>query len=427
MLQLNQQYSGTSVPGPFNPDPGAYRPSSQPQPGSLIPSQVTAFAENFTLPQQLKNSLAVDVRLPAGVIGSVEVIYAKDLNILYSKNVNLVSPSPLNVAGYPDNRLIYPDPNSKKFINNITSAGVPQKGASGAYNVVVSGNENRGYYASITTKLEKQFARGFYASLAYVHTQAGNLYDGQGDQPFNTWSLINSVNGANIPTLDIASYTVPNRLIASFSYRKEYLKHLGTTVSIFYEGAHQGRFSYLYSSDINRDGQANDLLYIPRDASEITFVPLTIGSGSSAVTYSAADQSERFFKYIDQDKYLSKRKGTYAERNGALLPWRNQLDLKILQDIFTNLGRKKNTVQLSLDIFNFGNLVNNSWGLTQATNAASLLSVTNTSALAPGGTVKPTFRLANDRGLPVSKTFRDNENLSSTYYMQFGLRYIFNN
>ena len=44
----------------------------------------------------------------------------------------------------------------------------------------------------------------------------------------------------------------------------------------------------------------------------------------------------------------------------------------------------------------------------------------------PGGTIRPTFRLANDRGLPVSETFRDNENLSSTYFMQFGIRYIFN-
>jgi hypothetical protein len=426
MLQVNQQFSGTSVPGPFNPDPGAYRPATQPQPGTLIPSQVTAFAEDFTLPQQLKNSLAVDARLPGGVIASIEFIYAKDLNVLYSKNVNLANPTRLNASGYPDNRLIYPDPNNQKFINNITSGGIPQQGATGQYNVIVSGNESKGYYTSVTGKLEKQFSRNFFASVAYVHTEAGNLFDGNGDQPFNTWSLINNVNGGNNPELDIAGYTVPNRFIASLSYRKEYLKHLGTTISIFYEGANQGRFSYLYGTDLNKDAQTNDLLYIPRDASEITFVPLTIGTGSTAVTYTAADQSARFFSYIDQDKYLRKRKGTYAERNGALMPWRNQFDVKILQDIFTNVFRKKNTIQLSLDVFNFANLLNNRWGLTRSTNAASLLTISNASAIVPGGTVRPTFRLANDRGKPVSETFRDNVNLSSTYYMQLGVRYIFN-
>ncbi|ANE52882.1 TonB-dependent receptor [Flavisolibacter tropicus] len=426
MLQLNQQYSGASVPGAFNPNIGAYRPDVVPKPGTLIPSQVTTFDKDFTLPQQWKTSLAVDSRLPGGIIGSLEMIYSKDINVLYSKNVNLVNPAPLNVAGYPDNRLIYPDANNQKFINNITSSGVPQAGATGAYNVIVTSNENKGYYASATIRLEKQFNRAFFASVAYTHTQAGNLYDGNGDQPYNTWSLINSVNGANIPTLDVASYTVPNRIIASFSYRKEYLKHLGTTVSLFYEGAHQGRFSYLYNSDLNRDGSNNDLLYIPRNASEITFVPLTIGSGASAKTYTAQEQSDLFFKYIEQDDYLKSRKGQYAERNGALLPWRNQFDVKILQDVFTNLGGKKNTIQLSLDIFNAANLLNSRWGQTQTTNAASLLTVTNTSSLTPGGTTKPTFRLAVDRNNPVTETFRDNANLSSTYYMQFGIRYIFN-
>ena len=202
MLQVNRQFSGTTVPGPFSPDPGTYRPTTQPTPGTLIPSQVTTFAKDFTLPQQLKNSLAIDTRLPGGFVGSLELIYAKDINTLYSRNVNLVAPTPLNVAGYPDNRPIYPDPNNQKFINNITSGGTPQQGATGQYNVIVSGNEKKGYYASLTAKLEKQFARGFFASLAYTHTQAGNLYDGQGDQPFNTWSLINTVNGANNPTLD---------------------------------------------------------------------------------------------------------------------------------------------------------------------------------------------------------------------------------
>jgi len=443
MLQVNLQYAGNAVPGPFSNDIGKYRPATQPKPGTLIPSQVTAFAEDFTLPQQWKSTLALDTRLPGGIIGSVELIYAKDINTLYSKNVNLSNPTPLNISGYPDNRLIYPDPNNQKFINTITSGGVPQAPGTGTnttsalYNVIVTGNEKRGYYASLTTKLEKQFSSGFFASVAYVHTQAANLYDGNGDQPFNTWSLINTVNGANNPTLDIAGYTVPHRVIASLSYRKEYIKHLGTTISLFYEGSHQGRFSYLYGTDINRDGQVNDLIYIPRDASEITFAPLTIGTGASAVTYSAQDQSNRFFAYIDQDKYLRKRKGQYAERNGALLPWRDQVDIKILQDIFTNIGGKKNTLQLSLDIFNFTNLLNKDWGIVKTVNTPSLLTISNAATFnsttgapiatgfQPGGTIRPTFRLANDRGLPVSQTFRDNLSLASTYYMQFGIRYIF--
>jgi hypothetical protein len=116
----------------------------------------------------------------------------------------------------------------------------------------------------------------------------------------------------------------------------------------------------------------------------------------------------------------------YAERNGAQLPWRSQLDLRFAQDIFTNVGGKKNTIQFTVDIFNFGNLLNKNWGAFDAVNAPGILVPTNQAALVPGGNVRPTFRLQTDRGQPVTSTFRDVNSIASTYFMQFGLRYIFN-
>lgn len=430
MLQVTQSFNGTAnTPGPFNPDPLFYvkqlNPNGPPAAGTLIPSTVTAFDPNFTMPQTWKSSLGMDVRLPGGIIGTVDLIYNQDMNVLYSRNVNLVDPQPLNVAGYPDNRLIYPSTDPTRYINPITLQGRPGPGANQQFNAIVSGNADRGYYFSATVQLQKQMG-GLFASVAYTKSFADNLYDGNGDQPFNTWSLIQSVNGANIPQLSYADYVLPDRVTAAVSYRKEFLKHLATTVSVFYNGSIQGRFSYVYGSDINRDRQTgNDLMYIPRDPSEITFVDRAATSTTPFV--SAADQSRLFFQYIEQDDYLKKRKGMYAERNGATLPWRNQFDVKLVQDLFTNFLGSRNTLQFSLDIFNFANLLNSKWGVTQTTNAASLLSVTNVNSLTPGGTTRPTFQLALDRGAPVKESFRDNLTTGSTYFMQFGLRYIFGN
>ncbi|HEX8316384.1 MAG TPA: hypothetical protein VF609_15380, partial [Flavisolibacter sp.] len=171
----------------------------------------------------------------------------------------------------------------------------------------------------------------------------------------------------------------------------------------------------------------NDLIYVPKDASEITFVDRPAGTNTNGVAYTAAQQSDMFFKYIEQDEYLKKRKGTYAERNGATLPWRNQIDVKFIQDIFTNFMGTRNTLQFSVDIFNFANLLNSEWGVTQTTNAASILDLTNAASVSPGGTTRPTYRLALDRGKPVTESFRDNLSTGSTYFMQFGLRYIFGN
>ncbi|PJJ58968.1 TonB-dependent receptor [Hymenobacter chitinivorans] len=432
LLQVTRTFSGNAVKDlrgtpnsyqGFQADPGFYRPETVPVAGTVIPNPISAVAPNFKFPQTWKSSLAVDVKLPLGIVGSIEGIYNKDLNTAIFRNPNLVDPRPLNVGGYPDNRLIYPSAATDKFINPISSAGQAVKNGTAngqAFNTIVLDNATKGYYWSVTGKLEKQFDTGLFASVAYVRSDARNLFDGGGDQPLSSWQQNPSVNGSNNPQLSYASYVVPDRVIASLSYRKEYLEHLGTTVSLFYEGSQGGRFSYLYSTDFNRDGANADLIYIPKDASEITFVPKSV----NGVTVSAQEQSDLFFKYVEQDKYLSKHKGEYAERNGALLPWRNQIDVKLLQDLFVNVGDKRNTLQLSIDIFNAGNLLNNTWGTTQTINASSVLIPAST--LTPGSTAKPTFTLQLDRGNLVKETFRRTLSPSSTYYFQLGLRYIFN-
>ncbi|HVG40983.1 MAG TPA: carboxypeptidase regulatory-like domain-containing protein [Chitinophagaceae bacterium] len=438
MLQVTQNYNGqNNTPGPFNPDPAFYRPATVPQAGTVVPSTVTAFSEDFKNPQSWKTSLGIDKRLPGGFVGTLEGIFNKDIRTTYSRNVNLVNPQSLNISGYPDNRLIYPNATNQKYLNPLTaatkSASNPNPSTPVAngdtrgtqtFTSILTGNENRGYYFSLTAKLEKQFTRGFFGTIAYVFSNAANLYDGSGDQPVNTWNLIAHVNGPNFPTLGTASYVLPHRVVASVSYRKEFIKHLGTSLSLFYEGAHQGRFSYTYGGDFNRDGANFDLIYIPKDPSEIDFTNKTI----SGVVYTAQQQKDLLFSYIEQDKYLRKHKGQYAERNAALLPWRNQFDVKFLQDIFTNFAGKRNTLQFSVDVFNLANLINRDWGLTQTTNSGfngQILIPQNQASLVPGGTVRPTFQLATDRNHIITETFRDNTSLSSTYYMQFGLRYIF--
>lgn len=426
LLQVTQSWNSPStIPGPFRVEP--YYPATQPAPGTVIPSSITALDENFKFPQTWKSSLAVDRKLPGNFVGTIELIYNKDLNTALFRNVNLVTPTPLTAAGYPDNRLIYPGPNNLKFINPLNSAGLPVAGGTTAFNPVLITNGSKGYYFSGTARLEKQFSNNWFASIAYTKTIADNLFDGSGDQPLTAWQITPNVNGVNNPTLAPASYIVPDRIIGAVSYRKEYLKHLGTTISLFYEGGIQGRFSYVYGADLNRDGfNGNDLIYIPRNPSEITFVDRPASATTGGVAYTAAQQSQLFFNYIEQDKYLRSRKGQYAERNGASLPWRNQFDVKILQDVFTNVGSNRNTIQFTLDIFNFGNLLNSKWGTTQTVNASSLLVPQNVNNLNTGTNPAPTFWLQMDRNHPVVETFRDNVNIFSTYYMQFGLRYLFN-
>lgn len=427
MIQITQSFNGLSnnVNRPFNPDPAAYRPSSVPQAGTIVPGTVTALDPDFRFPQSWKSSLAMDGKLGGGLIGTLEAIFNKDINTAFFSNPNLQSPAPLNVSGYPDSRVIYGATVPTRFINTLNSAGVPTVGGTSAFNPILLTNGKKGYYLSLTAKVEKPFAKGFYASFAYTKALAGNMHDGSGDQPQSAWQITTTVNGANSSPLGYTDYVLPDRIVALVSYRKEYLKHLATTVSLIYNGAISGRFSYTYGGDFNRDGvSGNDLIYIPTaaDMQNMQFASQTV----NGVVYDQTSQRSLFESYIQQDKYLKAHRGQYAERNGAQIPWLNRVDLKFMQDLFTRVGKTKNTVQFTVDVFNLGNVINSDWGKLKTINASSILIPTNQNSLVPGGTVVPQFRLATANGNIITKTFRDNVSIFSTYSVQFGLRYIFN-
>lgn len=428
MLQTTQTYSagvGTGVPGPFNPEISAYYPSPQPEAGTIVPGTFTIISNDFKMPQSWKSSLALDVRLPWGLKGTVEGIFNKDINTAFFVNEGLKGETNTNVDGFPDNRIIYPNAVVDKYYQTHNNGIIPTPPAVGAAGVspIVLENRKGGYYWSATAKIEKSFKKGFAGMIAYTHSEARNLVDGGGDQAASAWNGNPNVNGANSPELSYAGYITPNKIISSISYRIEYLKCLGTSFSLFYEGGSTGRFSYVYSSNIARDGAgSNNLIYIPKDPSEITFVNQTVNT----YVWTTQAQSDAFFAYLAQDKYLNSRRGMYAERNGAKMPWRNGIDLKIMQDFFVNVGGKRNTIQLSLDILNLANLLNNKWGIAQVYNQGNILTQTNSSSIVPGGTVKPTFRLNPYNNTMLTSTFRNNLSYASTYSMQFGIRYIFN-
>ena len=121
--------------------------------------------------------------------------------------------------------------------------------------------------------------------------------------------------------------------------------------------------------------------------------------------------------YIQQDDYLSENRGQYAERYGAVAPWRGRIDLKILQDYNFKVSEDKtNTIQLSLDVLNVGNLINSDWGLIQQPNNVQPLGVSvDPDSLVPTYTFDPN----------LEETFNYDTSLLSRWQAQFGLRYIF--
>ena len=107
------------------------------------------------------------------------------------------------------------------------------------------------------------------------------------------------------------------------------------------------------------------------------------------------------------------------------MPWRHQFDFRLSQQIVNNIAGGKNGLEVYWDVINVGNLLNSSWGVFKSSNNI-LLRPTNTSSIKPDGTVKPAFQIGYSNGDAVRSTTYINESITSTYYMQFGLKFTFN-
>jgi hypothetical protein len=411
MIQNTVELVGAAVRNAgitFDPNIDAHNSKIFAEAGKVAPGSIAAVSSDLKLPQVWRSNLAVDLKLPGNTVFGLEGLYTKDIVNLIQYNANQRAPIGfMNAANGADKRPIYGNTNTLRRVNASMSEAM------------VLTNTDQGSSYSLTSSLSKDLSNGLFASLAYTYTNAVDLSGNPGAQAASAWANNNSVRGQNDLDLQNSAFAVPHRVVGSLSYRVNYLKNLGTTVSLFYEGTHQGRFSYRYTSDFNLDGINADLIYIPKDASEITFTDIRSGA---TVLFTAAQQSEAFFKYVEQDKYLSANKGSYAERNGALLPWRNRFDFKLLQDVFTNIKGKKNTLQFSLDILNVSNLINSNWGIRQFTslsNGAILAPTVNATA----GTA--TYQLARVRNALPTNSFTNLVSTSGTWGAQAGLRFIF--
>ncbi len=388
--------------------------------------------KKYKFPQVLRTSLGFDKKIGKGWVLTMDALYTKDLNATIMRNANEIAPTgTVNLGG-------------STRPSFATSSSTSRRLYSAYSNAIVLENGKQGGSFSFTTQLSKAFTNGFYASLAYTYSAAFDLTANPGSTASSTWGFNNTSGTQNTKELSYSSFAIPHRILATLSYRREFFKHLGSTLSIFYEGSQQqgGRFSYLYgvaggtapagfanTADINYDGNSSDLMYIPNSPSEITFIPVTVGSGATAVTYTAQQQSDAFFAYIDQDKYLRRHKGQVAERNAVLYPFYSKLDAKFMQDIFMNIGGRRHTLQFSVDCSNLLNLIDRNWGARDFFVTSSPLKATKNATTGEVryqlATYTPNGAATGTNPILLDKTFIKSLSTTSTWSMQFGLRYIF--
>jgi hypothetical protein len=378
--------------------------------------QVDIFAKDFKFPKVFRTSLAVDKKLPWGMVGTVDVTFTKNLNnVLY---YNLRYEKTGSLTGTGDDRPIW---------SRIDLGTDPNTGKSRAYTDIMLGtNTNKGYSYNLTAQLQKNFANGIAGSIAYTLGHAKSMNDGVSSQNSSQWRVPN-VRGKNDIDLATSDFDMGSRIVGFLSYKKEYLKHTATTVSLFYTGQSGATFSYGYadgsSKYLGEDNNSLELMYVPKDQNDINLIDLLNTDGS--VKLSAEQQWTDLNAFIEGDDYLSGRRGEYVERNSSRVPFMNIFDFRIAQDFYVNVGGKRNTLQVSMDIFNIGNLINKDWGRIYYSSGAyyNNYPLVKMEGFEDDNTT-PKFSFTKPKG--ETWGIDDSGVLSSRWQGQISIRYIFN-
>ena len=280
--------------------------------------------------------------------------------------------------------------------------------------------------------LSKALSSGLSLKGAYSYGRSRNTVDA-GSTASGTWTTIANVTGPNNPGLGLSQNSPGHRVFLNASYAKQYFGFGGTTFSAYWEARTNSvnfgtNASYVFAGDMNGDSASNnDLIYIPKNTGDMNFVTFTAANGT---VFTADQQAAAFEAYINQDPYLSKHRGGYAERNGLFLPLVKRMDLSITQEVFHGRTGRRHSGQFRLDITNFGNLINHNWGVGQRTAISSASSslnliplLTNATADAAG---KVSYRMALVNNQLPTTTFQTTTFSSDVYALMISFRYNFN-
>jgi hypothetical protein len=386
---------------PFSTNVDRYKPAPTGQPATSYELNVTD--NDFRFPQVWRSNIAVDRRLPGGITGTAEFIYNRDVNGIYYINANL--PVANTTFAGADNR---PRWTTTPRINNATGNQVTS--------AIVMKNQDIGRNWNLAFSASKPMWHGLSLRTAYSYGEAKNTID-PGSTAFASWSSNGTPGDPNNPGLGYSSSSPGHRYFLSATYTRQYFEWGNTSISMFWESRTLSNNSYVFAADSNGDGANGDLIYIPRDRSEMNFQTFTANN----ITFTADQQAEAFEAYIAQDKYLSQHRGEYAQRGAVFLPLLHKMDLSVTQDVFKNIKGHRNAGQFRIDIQNFGNMLNSNWGVGQRLIRNQLL--TNPAADTSG---RLGYRMAVVNNQLLRTSFESTSGILDVYQFMLSFRYSFN-
>ena len=325
---------------------------------------LNVYDRNFKLAQTFKVNLGFDFHV-LGIDWTAEGIYSKTLNDILYKNLayDMTGNTYGQTYGYNwDNRPMF---------TRVTNG-------SAFSNIYALYNTSKGYTVNLSLKAEKHFNFGLDLMASYTWTHSESVNNGTSSVAQSNWNYNYTYRNSNDPELGNSAFNVPHRLQASAYYHVNYgaQKQWRTTVGLIWQAKSGSPYSIYYYGDVNGDGSnGNDLFFIPTDEQidqmkfeEKSYVSNAYTNavfGDNHGKVLTQDMQRQLMKYwIASDSYLSKHRNQYYKRFADNLAFEQHFDFHLAQKYSFKVCGQTNSIELSLDIINLGNLLNKDWGHT---------------------------------------------------------------
>jgi len=341
-----------------------FDPSAAPPTACLDPDYaeetrvVNYFDPDYRFPQDLRYTLAVDQRLPGGLIGGLEIVYTRAVHQTFVRDVNLVTPlsTPEKTpdTGYTDH-FGY---ESREAFGTATPEGFdPTRRSDRVDPVVEIGNRSDNFAYAISATLRKRFGDRASIEGGYSFNRSGDSQSLVALDALSNLGLTAIEGDPRDPKLQPSLFDRPHKVVVNASARL-FERFGGTEIALLYVGQSGAPYSYVYLGDINGDGfpggaqgldLTNDLIYVPAGLSD----------------YATGGISNQVMEtLISEEPCLEESRGGIIARNACRSPWSSQLDLRITQTLRIGPAR----AQIYLDMLNVLNFLDSEWGLVERTN-----------------------------------------------------------
>ena len=364
---------------------------------------ISGVDSDFRMPQVWKTSLALDYQFPTAFPLSLtaEGMFNKTIWGVCMKDWSIDDSKLTATFAGPDNRVNW------KECKNYTYDSTP------AY-VMTNTNQGWGYTANITLNAEP--VKNLKIMAAYTKTESKEISGMPGSAANSVFTGMPTISGTNLSGLQRSQFCLPDKVMANIGYFIPFKVFHGNGLHInaYYTAYSSYGNSYIYSNDMNGDGNATDLIYIPATKDEIQFT--------------STQDADAFWAFVNNDKYLSSHKGQYAEAYAARAPWIHRIDLRIAEDFCFKIGETKHNFQLAASIDNIGNLINSSWGVQKLscyqTSLTGTISPLKYEGVQNG---KPAFSMVKvDNAYPTQNYTKYYKNTAECWMVLFSLKYFFN-